>query len=213
MEFTTPNVMNLTGASKMQLHHWATSGLCRPSRHQAKGTGTRRIYTFKDVIGIRMIVELRRQGCSLQKVRKAARHLKSHYPNESDESVLSRVLLVTDGHAVYIKRDDQIADVLSKQTAMFVVPVGNFIIQAKQQADVLPMKWTEQVRVKGNTYHLRLARDVEGGGFIGQCIELPGSLSQGETPEETIANGKDAIETTEAFLARHDRAMKGAKAS
>ena len=57
----------------------------------------------------------------------------------------------------------------------------------------------EPVIVDGRVYHLRLTQDQEDGGYIVQCVELPGALEQGDTPQEAITNGTDAIKSVLQF--------------
>jgi len=211
--FTTATVADLTKASNQNLFYWMKSRLYRPSGRPSTGRGSPRHYTFRDIVAIRMIVELRKQGCSLQKIRKAINYLKSNYPNESDDQMLARVTLLTDGTEVYIVTSaDEIMNVISKQLVMFIVPLGKYIVETKQQIKDLPMEWTEPVKISGETYHLRVTRDIEDGGFVVQCKELPGALSQGDTAEEALNMGKDAIRTVLKFVAKRQAGRRRVKA-
>ena len=48
-------------------------------------------------------------------------------------------------------------------------------------------------KVGRGTFHIRYRKETEGG-YSGQCVELPGAISQGETLEELKSNMKEAIE-------------------
>ena len=192
-------VSKITGASRRQLTYWHETGLLKPS---AKATGHRR-YTFPDIVAAKTIVALRLQGCALQKIRKAVLYLRRHYPKDASADVLSSLTLLTDGKTVYMWSDKSaIMEVVSKQTVLWVVNVGKLIQEAKHDVDVLPLTWTKSVTVRGRTYRLRVSRDVDEGGYAVQCVELPGAIEQGETVEETIANGKAAIASVLDFMAK-----------
>jgi len=195
-------VSEITGASRRQLTYWHGAGLLIPS---AKATGHRR-YTFPDIVAAKTVVALRRQGCALQKIRKAVSYLRRHYPKNASADVLASLTLLTDGNVVYMRTDkDAIMEVVSKQTVLWVVNVGKLILEAKRDTDALPLPWTEHVTVRSRPYRLRVSRDVDDGGYAVQCVELPGAIEQGETAEEAIANGTAAIESVLDFMAKWAR--------
>ncbi len=192
-------VCKISGASRRQLIYWHESGLVKPS---AKSTGHRR-YTFPDIVAAKTVMALRRQGCSLQKIRKAVSYLRKHYPTDTGADLLSSLTLLTDGKTVYMLTDsDAIMEVVSKQTVLWIVNVGKLILEARRDADALPLRWTESVTVRKRPYRLRVEHDVDEGGYVVQCIELPGAIEQGDTADEAIANGKAAIESVLEFLAK-----------
>jgi len=208
--FSTAFVAELTGATTRQLEYWATKGYLCPSGRQAAGKGTRRRYTFRDIVVVSTIVQLRRGGCPLQKIRKAVKYLKAHYPDESDSTMLSRLTLLTDGDHVYMLTDTQQVMEVVRRQMVWSVPLGLLISEALHRIEELPMEWTQAVTVRGKRYHLEVTRDDEYGGYIVQCKELPGALEQGETAAEAVANGKNAIESVLSFMAKRERS-RGAK--
>lgn len=192
-------VSKLTGASRRQLTYWHETGLLTPS---GKATGHRR-YTFPDIVAVKTVVALRGQGCALQKIRKAVSYLRRHYPKDISADVLSSLTLLTDGKIVYMRTDmNEIMEVVSRQTVLWVVNVGRLIQEAQRDADALPLTWHESVTVHRKAYRLRVEHDVAEGGYVVQCIELPGAIEQGDTSEEAIANGKAAIESVLDFMAK-----------
>lgn len=202
-------VSKISGASRRQLIYWQESGLVKPS---AKATGHRR-YTFPDIVAAKTVMVLRRQGCSLQQIRKAVTYLRKHYPMDTGADVLSTLTLLTDGKAVYMLTDaDAIMEVVSKQTVLWIVNIGKLILEARRAADALPLRWTESVSVRKRPYQLRVEHDVDEGGYTVQCIELPGAIEQGDTADEAIANGKAAIESVLEFLAKRAGRRSAAKA-
>lgn len=73
--FTTAQVAHLSGFSSRQLDYWATSGMLVPSIKQSNGPGTRKIYSFDDLVRLSFIQQLRQASWSTQKIRKALQHL------------------------------------------------------------------------------------------------------------------------------------------
>jgi len=199
MQLATGAVRQITSASQRQLTYWDKSGLLKPS---IKTNGHRR-YTFPDVVAAKTIIELRRKGCSLQQIRKAVKHLRDRYPNDAGPDVLSTLTLLTDGNTVYMLTDaNQVMNVVSKQTVWWIVNVGKLIAEAEHALRTLPIEWIEPVTVRKEPYRLRVCHDSESGGFVVQCVELPGAIEQGDTPDEAIENGKAAVESVLAFMAK-----------
>ncbi len=115
-QFSTALVAELTGASVRQVGYWADTGLLRPSGQAAAGKGTKRRYVFRDIVGLLTICKLREGQCPLQKVRRAVKYLKKHYPAQSNSQMLSRLTLLTDGDHVYLLTDERkIMQVVSRQ--------------------------------------------------------------------------------------------------
>jgi len=199
MQLATGAVRRITEATQRQLTYWDTTGFLKPS---GKDTGHRR-YTFPDVVAVKTVMALRGQGCSLQKIRKAVRYLRSQYPQDAGPDVLASLTLLTDGKTVYMLTDAQeVMDVVSQQTVWWIVNVGRLILEARQAMQTLSLEWVEPVSVRGGAYRLRVSHDPDESGFVVQCVELPGAIEQGETPDEAIENGKAAIESVLAFQAK-----------
>jgi DNA-binding transcriptional MerR regulator len=74
-QFTSAQVARITGFSARQLDYWATSKLLIPSLNQSDGSGTRRLYSFDDLVRLHFIKQLQQEGWSIQKIRKAIKHL------------------------------------------------------------------------------------------------------------------------------------------
>ncbi len=198
--FATEMVSELTGASLRQLDHWARTGLLTPSGRQARGRGTRRRYTFLDIIALKAVVALRARGCPLQKIRAAVRYIHKEYPDEPNARKMARTTLLTDGKKVYILAEQRkIMEIISHQH-VWSVALGQLFTEARAQIAALPAKWTECVRLSGKDYHLVIIRDPDSGTYTSQCKELPGAIEQGDTAGEAIENGKEAIRSALAFM-------------
>ena len=119
--FTTKQVMSFTGLTSRQLNYFDTTGLLSPSVQPAHGRGTSRLYSFRDVVVLRLIAKLRRQGISLQTVRKAVDYL-----HTMEQTTLSDSVLAINGEDVVMVERDQLAVSLLKQPGQlcFLIDVG-----------------------------------------------------------------------------------------
>jgi DNA-binding transcriptional MerR regulator len=99
----------LTGVNPKTLHYWDRSGFLSPSIAQAAGTGTRRLYSFQDLVALRVAHELRESGISLQALRRVVRFLHDY---KRVEQPMAETFLVTDGLDVYAKRGNAVMSVL-----------------------------------------------------------------------------------------------------
>ena len=109
-EFTSREVVSLTGITLRQLQWWDERGLVVPARR-----GHRRLYSLEDLSEIAVICELRRRGFSLQRMRKVVRFLQREFSKRLAETVsgVSDYHLLTDGKHLYLETSArQILDIL-----------------------------------------------------------------------------------------------------
>jgi DNA-binding transcriptional MerR regulator len=119
--FRGPTVIKLVGITYRQLDYWARTGLVTPSVRAADGSGTQRLYSFTDVVELRIIKRLLDAGVSLRQIRDAIGYLRT----ESGGKPLSDVTLMSDGHRIYACHSgEEIVDVLSHGQAVFGIAVG-----------------------------------------------------------------------------------------
>jgi DNA-binding transcriptional MerR regulator len=210
-EFPTAAAAKVTGASVRRLDTWARTQLLPPSGRQAAGKGSRRSYTFQDLVSIRTIVDLRARKCPLQQIRAAVAELQKLNPDLSNSETLARLTLLTDGKRVYILTDDvQAMEVLTRQT-VWAVPLGRHIIETTQRVEKLPRTWVEELTVAGERFHVHVMGKNRGTGFLGHCRELPGTLEKGATADEAVQRVKTAIAAVQAHLARERRSGTSAR--
>ena len=74
--FYGPQVCSLVGITYRQLDYWARTGLLQPSVDAAKGSGSRRVYSYADVLELKVIKQLLDAGVSLQSARRAVECLR-----------------------------------------------------------------------------------------------------------------------------------------
>jgi DNA-binding transcriptional MerR regulator len=87
--YSTNEFAQMTGFSVRQIGYWAKQGIIAPSIQQAHGSGTRRRYSFDDLLQLRFIRQLRDHGWSVQKIREAINKLREVM---EDPDVLQRAI-------------------------------------------------------------------------------------------------------------------------
>jgi DNA-binding transcriptional MerR regulator len=116
-----PTVTKLADITYRQLDYWARTGLVTPSIRAADGSGSQRLYSFTDVVELRIIKRLLDAGVSLRQIRTALGYLRK----ESGGKPLTDITLMSDGHRIYACRSgEEVVDVLSQGQAVFGIAVG-----------------------------------------------------------------------------------------
>ena len=88
--YSTKFVRKLTGATENQFKYWVKIRIVTPER-----IGKTHYYSFRDIVKLRVLVQLRRNGLSLQKVRKGIDNLSRILPDTEDP--MTRLMIHTDG--------------------------------------------------------------------------------------------------------------------
>jgi DNA-binding transcriptional MerR regulator len=118
--FRGPTVCKTVGISYRQLDYWARTGLVEPSIKPADGSGSQRLYSFADVVHLKIIKKLLEAGVSLQQIRKAIEFLRTDL-----NQPLANVTLVSDGTTIYACRSkDEVVDLLAGGQGVFGIAVG-----------------------------------------------------------------------------------------
>ena len=108
------------GITYRQLDYWARTGLLQPSVRAAKGSGSQRLYSFKDILVLKIVKKLLDAGVSLQQVRTAVTQL--HRRGVDD---LASITLMSDGASVYeCTSTDEVIDLLQGGQGVFGIAVG-----------------------------------------------------------------------------------------
>jgi DNA-binding transcriptional MerR regulator len=97
--------------SRKTLHYWDVSGFLGPSVAKAHGTGTRRVYSFQDLVAVRVARELRNAGLSLQALRRLVRYLRTR---GGLKHPMAEAFLVTDGREVFERKGDVLVSALRR---------------------------------------------------------------------------------------------------
>ena len=120
--YRAPQVCNLVGISYRQLDYWARTGLITPSVRQASGSGSQRLYSFGDVVQLKVVKRLLDAGMSLKKIRKAMDILGAELASQSP---LTDVTLLSDGNTIYAAHSaSEVVDVFKGGQGVFGIAVG-----------------------------------------------------------------------------------------
>src|SRR6266540_2849673 len=134
-----PTVSKLIGISYRQLDYWARTGLVTPSVRAADGSGSQRLYSFTDLVELRIIKRLLDAGVSLQRIRDAIRYLR----REAAGKPLTDITLISNGKRIYACHSgEEIIDVLSHGQAVFGIAVGR--VWSDTEGDVAHLPADEQ---------------------------------------------------------------------
>ena len=107
--FSTAQVERITSIGAKTLHFWDRNGFLSPSIVKAHGTGSRRIYSFQDLVALRVAAQLRNAGISLQSLRNVVTVLREMHGLEHP---LAETYLVTNGHDVFEKHGNEALSML-----------------------------------------------------------------------------------------------------
>jgi len=194
--FNARQVSELTGITRKQAIYWDKSGLVKPSVAPAAGRGSRRLYSYADIVALKAVKSMRDGGLSLQKIRRCVLYLRSHMPDVSQP--LTFCSLIAAGETIYLLQDeDTMVDTVRKQGQRVFLQLSIAAIDRELRQNVLHMstKRTQQVTLGDFAYQVEIEPDTEAGGYVAEVAGLPGCLTQGDTLEELLENVRDAIET------------------
>jgi DNA-binding transcriptional MerR regulator len=128
------------------LDYWARTGLVEPTVRGAAGSGSSRLYGFKDILVLKIVKRLLDTGVSLQNIRSAVTHLRERGVDD-----LARITLMSDGASIYeCTNSEEIFDLLQGGQGVFGIAIGKV--------------WNE---VEGSLSHLQ-AENVEDGSSVTQ---------------------------------------------
>lgn len=120
--FRAPQVCRLVGITYRQLDYWARTDLLRPSMQEASGSGSQRLYSFTDLVQLKVIKRLLDAGMSLKRIRSAVEILRTQLATEQP---LADVTLLSDGQTIYAAHSaDEVVDVFRRGQGVFGIAVG-----------------------------------------------------------------------------------------
>lgn len=99
--FSSKEVLRLTGATYRQLDTWIRDDVVRVTGVAAAGKGSRRLFTFADVLEIRVVASFTRNSVKLAMLRETIQHLRTHMGNLPDNHVWSQSRMITDGRRIF----------------------------------------------------------------------------------------------------------------
>ena len=134
-----PTACSAAGITYRQLDYWARTGLVEPSVRPASGSGTQRLYGFKDILVLKVVKSLLDTGISLQQIRTAVAHLR-----ERGSADLAQVTLMSDGASVYeCTSADEVIDLLQGGQGVFGIALGRVWQEVEGTLAELPAERAE----------------------------------------------------------------------
>jgi len=115
-----PAACRAAGITYRQLDYWARTGLVEPSVRPASGSGSQRLYGFRDILVLKVVKRLLDTGISLQQIRAAVTYLRSRGASD-----LAQVTLMSDGVSVYeCTSPNEVVDLLQGGQGVFGIALG-----------------------------------------------------------------------------------------
>jgi DNA-binding transcriptional MerR regulator len=115
-----PIACRAAGITYRQLDYWARTGLVQPTVRPAGGSGTQRLYSFRDVLVLKVVKRLLDTGVSLQQIRIAVTHLRDRGVQD-----MAQITLMSDGASVYeCTSADEVIDLVQGGQGVFGIAVG-----------------------------------------------------------------------------------------
>ncbi|WP_331274735.1 MULTISPECIES: MerR family transcriptional regulator [unclassified Schaalia] len=144
------------GITYRQLDYWARTGLLQPSVRAARGSGSQRLYSFKDILVLKIVKKLLDAGVSLQQVRTAVTQM--HNRGVED---LSSITLMSDGASVYeCTSTEEVIDLLQGGQGVFGIAVGRVCREVEGSLADLPVEQAELSVVDDLAERRRMKRSV-----------------------------------------------------
>jgi len=129
-----PTACAAAGITYRQLDYWARTGLVEPSVRAAHGSGSQRLYSFRDILVLKVVKRLLDTGISLQQIRAAVQHLR-----DRGSADLAQVTLMSDGVSVYeCTSTDEVVDLLQGGQGVFGIALGRVWREVEGDLAVLP---------------------------------------------------------------------------
>ena len=146
------------GISYRQLDYWARTGLVEPTIRTASGSGTSRLYSFRDILVLKIVKRLLDTGISLQNVRSAVEHLRARGTQD-----LATLTLMSDGASIYeCASADDVIDLLAGGQGVFGIAIGSVWREVEGTLAQLPSESENATSIGAGTDELSIRRNRKG---------------------------------------------------
>ncbi len=135
------------GITYRQLDYWARTGLVEPTVRGARGSGSQRLYGFRDILVLKIVKRLLDTGVSLQQIRAAVEHLRDRGVED-----LAQITLMSDGASVYeCTSADEVIDLVQGGQGVFGIAVGRVWREVEGELALLPSERPDDATPAGHT--------------------------------------------------------------
>jgi DNA-binding transcriptional MerR regulator len=140
-----PTACSAAGITYRQLDYWARTGLVEPSVRAAAGSGSQRLYSFRDILTLKIVKRLLDTGISLQQIRTAVDFL-----HEQGSGDIAQVTLMSDGASVYAcTSPDEVVDLLQGGQGVFGIALGRVWQEVEGTLADVPVERAEEADAAG----------------------------------------------------------------
>ena len=141
-----PSACQIAGITYRQLDYWARTSLVVPSIRSAAGSGSQRLYSFKDILVLKIVKRLLDTGISLQQIRSAVEFLR-----DRGSADIAQVTLMSDGVSVYAcTSPDEVVDLLQGGQGVFGIALGRVWQEVEGTLAELPSETPESAEDAGS---------------------------------------------------------------
>lgn len=141
--FSASQAAEIVGITYRRLDYWARTDLVRPSGTDAAGSGSRRFYTYRDLLELKVIKKLLDAGIKLESIRDVFSYMREHV-----ETDISAAHLVIDGSSVVLCNGDELIDVLRHgQGVLNILPMSG----VRDEVDRRIISFAPQLDIEGDS--------------------------------------------------------------
>ncbi|HVM40616.1 MAG TPA: MerR family transcriptional regulator [Acidimicrobiia bacterium] len=141
--FRGPEVCKIAGISYRQLDYWTRTGLISPSIAEARGSGTQRLYSYRDLVEVKVIKSLLDGGVALRQARRAIEYLR-----EQGGDLASASLVIDGSNSVLARTDAEMVDLVRRgQGVLNIVPLAG--VTEELQARITELRPVRQDETDG----------------------------------------------------------------
>lgn len=139
-----PTVCKAAGITYRQLDYWARTQLVEPTVRSAQGSGSQRLYSFRDVLVLKIVKRLLDTGVSLQQIRSSVEHLRTRGVED-----LAGITLMSDGASVYeCTSASEVIDLVQAGQGVFGIAIGRVWRELEVSLSELPGENTQQAQAE-----------------------------------------------------------------
>ena len=143
--YSGTQVCTIIGITYRQLDYWARTGLLRPSLEDAKGSGSKRRYSYSDLLELKVIKQLLDAGVNLQQSRRAVSCLR-----ESGGDLQTSNLVLAGQGSVLARTGEEIIDLLQGGQGVFnIIPLAGVVDEVDAAVTEMTDRKVEEAKAEG----------------------------------------------------------------